>query len=184
MLESTIKFACKNCRVRNISRKAEPKIRSNYSSAFSGLCSFDQTFKPCVKIYKIWMFRSDSWWYRLDRKSKVRLGKNCICLTNQYLTQKSSIICPVWKSALSLSKFRRVFANGKIWGTDLLHGLNVTIFGFHERTKSLTADIETMFLQVQLSFSTCLTFLVSLHRWWVAQYRAWTIKQLHMFAIN
>ena len=60
------------------------------------------------------------------------------------------------------SKYKEVCLNDKLLtGPDLLHGLIVTIFRFRERPIALTADIESMFLQVQVPEQdrSCLRFL-------------------------
>ena len=60
------------------------------------------------------------------------------------------------------SKYKEVCLNDKlIAGPDLLHGLIGTIFRFREGPIALTADIESMFLQVQIPEQdrSCLKFL-------------------------
>ena len=60
------------------------------------------------------------------------------------------------------SKYKEVCLNDKLLaGPDLLHGLIGTIFRFHEGPIALTADIESMFLQVQVPEQdrSCLRFL-------------------------
>ena len=60
------------------------------------------------------------------------------------------------------SKFKEVCLNDKLLaGPDLLHGLIGTIFRFREGPIALKADIESMFLQVQVPEQdrTCLRFL-------------------------
>ena len=60
------------------------------------------------------------------------------------------------------SKYKEVCLNDKLLaGPDLLHGLIGTIFRFREGPISLTADIESMFLQVQVPEQdrSCLRFL-------------------------
>ena len=59
-------------------------------------------------------------------------------------------------------KYKGVCLNDKLLaGPDLLHGLIGTIFRFRERPVALTADIESMFLQVQVPEQdrNCLRFL-------------------------
>ena len=60
------------------------------------------------------------------------------------------------------SKYKEVCLNDKLpAGADLLHGLIGTIFRFREGPIALTADIESMFLQVQVPEQdrSCLRFL-------------------------
>ena len=60
------------------------------------------------------------------------------------------------------SKYKEVCLNDKLLaGPDLLHGLIRTVFRFHEGPIALTADIESMFLQVQVpeQDKSCLRFL-------------------------
>ena len=60
------------------------------------------------------------------------------------------------------SKYKGVCLNDKLLAEpDLLHGLNGTIFRFREKPVALTADIESMFLQVQVPEQdrSCLRFL-------------------------
>ena len=60
------------------------------------------------------------------------------------------------------SKYKEVCSNDKLLaGPDLLHGLIGTIFRFLEGPIALTADIESMFLQVQVPEQdrSCLRFL-------------------------
>ena len=59
------------------------------------------------------------------------------------------------------SKYKEVCLNDKlITGPDLLHGLIGTIFKFGEGPIALAADIESMFLQVQVpeQYRSCLRF--------------------------
>ena len=60
------------------------------------------------------------------------------------------------------AKYKDLCLNDKLLaGPDLLHGLIVTIFSFREVPIALTADIESMFLQVQFPErdKSCLRFL-------------------------
>ena len=60
------------------------------------------------------------------------------------------------------SKYKEVCLNDKLLaGPDLLHGLIGTMFRFREGPIALTADIESMFLQVQVPEQdrSCLRFL-------------------------
>ena len=60
------------------------------------------------------------------------------------------------------SKYKGVCLNDKLLaGPDLLHGLIGTIFRFRERRVALTADMKSMFLQVQVPQQdrSCLRFL-------------------------
>ena len=60
------------------------------------------------------------------------------------------------------AKYKDVCLNDKLLaGPDLLHGLIATIFRFREGPIALTADIESMFLQVQVPDrdKSCLRFL-------------------------
>ena len=62
----------------------------------------------------------------------------------------------------AVSKYKEVCLNDKLLaGPDLLHGLIETIFRFREGPIALTADIESMFLQVQVPEQdrSCLRFL-------------------------
>ena len=65
----------------------------------------------------------------------------------------------VFKAA---SKHKEVCLNDKLLAvSDLLHGVIGTIFGFREGPIAVTADIELMFLQVQVPErdSSCLSLL-------------------------
>ena len=70
-----------------------------------------------------------------------------------------------WQSNTCLQcclNYKEVCLNDKLLaGPDLLHGLIGTIFRFREGPTALTADIEAMFLQVQVSEQdrSCLRFL-------------------------
>ena len=69
---------------------------------------------------------------------------------------------PIRRVCNAASKYKEVCLNDKlIAGTDLLHGLIGTIFRFREGPIALTADIESMFLQVQVPKQdrSCLRFL-------------------------
>ena len=60
------------------------------------------------------------------------------------------------------AKYKKICLNDKLLaGPDLLHGLIGTIFRFREEPIALTADIESMFLQVQVPErdKSCLRFL-------------------------
>ena len=72
---------------------------------------------------------------------------------------KPGNVRPVCNAA---SKYKEVCLNDKLLaGPDLLHGLIGTVFRFREGPIALTADIESMFLQVQVPEEdrSCLRFL-------------------------
>ena len=72
------------------------------------------------------------------------------------------------------SKYKEVCLNDKLLaGPDLLHGLIGTIFRFREGPIALRADIESMFLQVQVpeQDKSCLRFL----------WRPWTNEPVHIY---
>ena len=73
---------------------------------------------------------------------------------------KSDKVRRVYNAA---SKYKKVCLNDKLLaGPDLLHGLIGTIFRFRQGPIALTADIESLFLQVQVpqQHRRCLKFLL------------------------
>ena len=75
---------------------------------------------------------------------------------NQNKPGKVRLVCN------AASKYEDVFLNDKLLaGPDLLHGFIGTIFRFREGPIALTADIESMFLQVQVPEQdrSCLRYL-------------------------
>ena len=84
-----------------------------------------------------------------ESEIKGTFGKECYLPHHPVLTtNKPGKVRRVCNAA---SKYKEVCLNDKlIAGPDLLHGLVGTIFRVREGTIALTADIESMFLQVQV----------------------------------
>ena len=97
-----------------------------------------------------------------ESEVKGTFGKEWYLQHNQVLNpNKRGKVRGVCNAA---SKYQEVCLNDKLLaGPDLLHGLIGTIFRFREGPIALTADIESMFLQVQVpeQDKSCLRFLWS-----------------------
>ena len=97
----------------------------------------------------------------MGSKVKSTFGKECFFLAYHPVLNpnKPSRVRRVCKA---VSKYKEVFLNDKLLaGPDLLHRLIATIFKFREGPIALTADTESMFLQVQVPEQdrSCLRFL-------------------------
>ena len=146
MLESTTKFTGERYEVGMLWSEPEPNLPNSYSSALGQLYSnlknlYQQSIdtdveKRFVKILD-------------ESKVKGTFGKEWYLPHHPVLyPNKPGKVRRVCNAA---SKYKEVCPNDKLLaGPDLLHELIGTIFSFRDGPIALTADIESMFLQVQV----------------------------------
>ena len=155
MLESTTKFTGERYEVGMLWSETDPNLPNNYSSALGQLYSLERRFQRDPNLMNLYQQSTDTdlekGFVKILAESNLKstFGKDCYLPHHPVLNPKE------------LGKARRVFnaasnykevclSDKPVAGTDLLHGLIGTIFGFREGPITLTADIESMFLQVQV----------------------------------
>ena len=144
----------------------EPKLPNNYSSALGQLYSLEQRFRRDPNLKSLYQQSIDTdvekGFVKILDESEVEgaFGKEWYLphhpVLNPNKPGKVRLVCN------AASKYKEVCLNDKLLaGPDLLHGLIVTIFRFREVPIALTADIESLFLQVQVPEQdrSCLRFL-------------------------
>ena len=155
MLESTTKFTGERYEVGMLWHEPEPNLPNNYSSALGQLYSLERRFQrdPNLKILYQQSIDTDveRGFVKILDESEVKgtFGKEWYLPHHPVLNpNKPGKVRRVCNAA---SKYKEVCLNDKLLaGPDLLHGLIGTIFRFREGPIALTADIESMFLQVQV----------------------------------
>ena len=158
MLESTTKFTGELYQVGMLWSEPEPNLPNNYSSALGQLYSLERRFQmdPNLKSFYQQSIDTDveKGFVKILDESEVKgtFGKEWYLPHHPVLYQnKPGKVRRVCNAA---SKYKEVCLNDKLLaGLDLLHGLVGTI--------ALTADIESMFLQVEVPEQdrSCLKFL-------------------------
>ena len=141
-------------------------LPSNYSSALGQLYSVEQRFQRDPNSKNLYQQSIDTDVEKrfvkiLDEfEVKRTFGKEWYLPHHPVLNpNKPGKVRRVCNAA---SKYKEVCLNDKLQaGTDLLHGLIETIFRYREGPRALTADIESMFLEVQVPKQdrSCLSFL-------------------------
>ena len=155
MLESTPRFTCERYEVGMLWREPEPNLPNNYSSALGQLCSLERRFQRDSNLKRLYQQPKDTdvetAFVKILEESKVKstFGKEWYLphhpVVNLNKPGKVRLVCN------AASKYKEVCLNDKLHaGPDLLHGLIGTIFRFREGPIALTADIKSMFLQVQV----------------------------------
>ena len=157
-LESTTKFTGE--------RYEEPNLPNNYSSALCQLYPLERRFQRDPNLKELYQQSIDTdvekGFVKILGKSEVKgtFGKEWYLPHHPVLNpNKPGKVRRVCNAA---AKYKDICLNDKLLaGPDLLHGLIGTIFRFREGPIALTADIESMFLQVQVleQDKSCLRFL-------------------------
>ena len=134
----------------------EPNLPNNYGSALGQLHSLERKFKwdPNLKGLYQQSIHGDfgNAFVKIlnEAENKGTFGKEWYLPHHLVLNpNKPGKVRRVCNAA---SKYKEVCLNDKlIAGSDILHGLFGTIFRFREGSIALTADIESLFLQVQVA---------------------------------
>ena len=166
MLESTIKFTGERYELGKLWSEPEPNLPNNYSSVLGQLYSLERRFQRDPKLKSLYQESIDTYvqkrFIKTSNGSEVKgtFGKEWYLPHHPVLNpNKPGKLRRVCNAA---SKYKDVCLIDKLLaGPDLLHGLIGTIFRFREGPIALTADIESMFLQVQFPEQdrNCLRFL-------------------------
>ena len=144
-----------------------PSLPNNYSSALGQLYSLERRFQRDPKLNRLYQQSIDT---DIENGFVKILGESELDGTfgkGWYVPQHHPVPNPnkpgkVRHVCNAASKYKEVCLNDKIFaGRDLQHGLIATIFRFHEGPIALAVDIESMFLQVDVSKQdrSCLRFL-------------------------
>ena len=155
LLECTTKFTGERYEVGMLWSGPEPNLPNNYSSALGQLFSLERRFQKDPNLKSLYQQSIDTDVEKgfvkiLDEfEVKGTFGKEWFLPHHPVLNpNKPGKVRRVCNAA---SKYKEVCLNDKLLaGPDLLHGLIETIFRFREGPIALTADIESMFLQVQV----------------------------------
>ena len=166
IIESTTKFTGERYEVGMLWSEPEPNLPNNYSSALGQLYSLERRFQRDPNLRNLYQQSIDTDVEKGlvkildDSEVKGTFGKEWYLPHHPVLNpNKPGKVRRVCNAA---SKYKEVCLNDKLLaGPDLLHGLIGTIFRFREEPIALTADIESMFLQVQVPEQdrSCLRFL-------------------------
>ena len=166
MLESTTKFTGERYEVGMLWSEPEPNLPNNYSSALGQLYSLERRFQRDPKLKNLYQHSIDTDVQKVFVKvldgseAKGTFGKEWYLPHHPVLNPNKP--GKVRRVSDAASKYKEVCLNDKLLaGPDLLHGLIATKFRFREGPMALTADIESMFLQVQVPEQdrSCLRFL-------------------------
>ena len=165
-LESTTKFTGELYVVGMLWSEPEPNLPNNYGSAFGQLYSLERRFRRDPNLKELYQQSSDKdvekGFVKILGKSEVKgtFGKEWYLPHHPVLNpNKPGKVRRVCNAA---AKYKDICLNDKLLaGPDLLHGLIGTKFRFREGPIALTANIESMFLQVQVPErdKSCLRFL-------------------------
>ena len=166
MLECTTKFTGERYEVGMLWSEPEPNLPNNYSSALGQLFSLERRFQKDPNLKSLYQQSIDTdvekGFVKILDESEVKgtSGKEWYLPHHPVLNpNKPGNVRRVCNAA---SKYKEVSLNDKLLaGPDLLHGLIGTIFRFREGPIALKADMESMFLQVQVpqQDKSCLRFL-------------------------
>ena len=166
MLESTTKFTGERYEVGMLWSEPEPNLPNNYSSALGQLYSLERRFQKDPNLKNLYQQSIDTdvekRFVKILDESEVKgtFGKEWYLPHHPVLNpNKPGKVRRVCNAA---SNYKEVCLKGRLLaGLDLLHGLIGTIFRFRAGPIALTADIESLFLQVQVPEQdrSCLRFL-------------------------
>ena len=146
MLESTTKFTGERYEVGMLWSEPEPNLPNNHSSALGLLFSLKRRFQKDPNLKSLYQQSIDT---DVEKKFVKILGEFKVKGTSAKKNPNKP--CKVRRDCNAASEYKEVCLNSKLLaGPDLLHGLIGTIFRFLEGPIALTADIESMFLQVQV----------------------------------
>ena len=154
-LESTTKFTGERYEVGMLWSEPEPNLPNNYGSALGQLYSLERRIQRDPNLKELYQQSIDTdvekGFVKILGKSEVKgsSGKEWFLPHHPVLNpNKPGKVRRVCNAA---AKYKDICLNDKLLaGPDLLHGLIGTIFRFREGPIALTADIESMFLQVQV----------------------------------
>ena len=166
MLESTTKFTGERYEVGMLWSEPEPKLPNNYSSAQGQLYSLERRFQRDPNLKNLYQQSIETdvekGFVKILDESEVKgtFRKEWYLphrpVLNPNKPGKVRCVCN------AASKYKEICLNDKLLaGPDLLHGLIGTIFKLREEPIALTADIESVFLQVQVPEQDriCMRFL-------------------------
>ena len=165
-LESKTTFTGERYEAGMLWSEPEPNPPNNYGSTLGQLHSLEQRFQRDPKLKEVYQQSIDTdaekGFVKVLGKSEVKstFGKEWYLPHHTVLNpNKPGKVCRVCNAA---AKYKDICLNNNLLaGSDLLHGLIGTIFRFREGPIALTADIESVFLQVQVPErdKSCLRFL-------------------------
>ena len=155
MLESTTKFTGGRNEVGMLWSEPEPDLPNNYSSALGQLYSQERRFRRDPNLKNLYQQSIDT---DVEKGFVNILGESELKRTfgKEWYLPQHPVLNPnkpgkIRRVCNAASKYKAVCLNDKLLaGPDLLHGLIGTIFRLHEEPIALTADIESMFLHVQV----------------------------------
>ena len=155
MLESTTKFTGERPELGMMWDEPEPNLPNNYSSVLGQLHSLVQRFQGDPSLKSLYQQAIDTdvekGFVKILNESEVRGTFGKVWYLSHHPVLSPNKPGKVGRVCNAASKYKEVCLKGKlIAGPDLRHGFIVKIFRFHERPVALTADIESMFLQVQV----------------------------------
>ena len=164
-LESTTKFTGERYEVGRLWSEPEPNLPNNYRSPLGQLYSLERRFQrdPNLKSLYQQSIKTDveKEFVKILNESEVTgtFGKEWYLPHHPKLNpNKPGNVRRVCNAG---SMYKEICLNDMLLaGPDLLHGLIGAIFRFREEPIALTADIESMFLQVQIPEQdrSCLRF--------------------------
>ena len=150
-----------------LGNEPEPNLPKNYSSALGQLYSLERRFQRDPNLKELYQQSIDTdvekGFVKILNTSEVKgtFGKEWYLPNHPVLNPiKPGKVCRVCNAA---AKYKDISLNDKLLAAhDLLHGLIGTIFRYREGSIALTADVESMFLQVQVleRDESCLRFLL------------------------
>ena len=165
-LESTQKFTAECYEIGMLLSEPEPILPNKYGSALGQLYSLERRLQKNPNLKEMYDQSIDAGvekgFVKILNKSEVsgNFGKAwCLPQHSVLNSNKPGKDRRVCNAAV---KFNDVCLNDQLLArSDLINGLIGTIFRFREEPRALTADIESMFLQVQVPDrdKSCLRFL-------------------------
>ena len=154
MLESATNFTGERYEVGMLWSEPEPNLPNNYGSALGQLHSLERRFQRDPNLKGLYQQSIDAdvekGFVKILNESEIKgtFGKEWYLPHHPVLNPNKP--GKVRRVCNASSKYKEVCLNDKLLaGPNLLHGLVGTIFRFREGPIALTADIESMFLQVQ-----------------------------------
>ena len=155
MLQKSTVFTGERYEVGVLWSEPDPKLPVNYSAALGQLYSLERRFQRDLELKVMYQQTIDTdvekGFVKILNESEVKgtPGKEWYLPHHPVLNpNKPGKVRRVCNAA---SKYKDVCLNDKLLaGPDLLHGLVGTIFRFREGPIAMTADIESMFPQVQV----------------------------------
>ena len=155
MPESTTKFTGERYEVGMLWSEPEPHLPNNYSSAVGQLYSLERRFQGDPNLKSLYQQSIDT---DVEKRLVKILDESEVKGTfgKEWYLPHHPVLNPnkpgkVRRVCNAASKYKDICLNDKLpAGPDLLHDWIGTIFRFRAEPIALTADIESMFLQVQV----------------------------------